>query len=200
MPNIVYPACVVLKPGIREVLPNGAILENGEELQDIDVILLCTGYLYRFPFMTPECGVVVEEKRVSPMYKHMLHMTYPTLQFIGLCRLMVTFRHMDAQVLFGLAALDGSMVLPSRAEMETDTEKDHKIRMGKGMTHAHNMGPLQEKYHAELARLAKFEPIPNVIHKLFNHTIGLARTQTIVYKKRNFRLVDTESFIEVLIN
>ena len=41
---------------------------------EMDTILLCTGYHYTFPFLSPECGVnVSEDERVTPLWKHLTH-------------------------------------------------------------------------------------------------------------------------------
>lgn len=45
---------------------------------------MISGYLFDFPFLTEKCKVVVDGNRVMPLYKHLIHMEFPTLCFIGL--------------------------------------------------------------------------------------------------------------------
>jgi hypothetical protein len=41
------------------------------------------GYEYSFPFLTASCGISVKERRVGPLYKHLLNIRHPTMAFIG---------------------------------------------------------------------------------------------------------------------
>jgi hypothetical protein len=41
------------------------------------------GYKYSFPFLTASCGISVKERRVGPLYKHLLNIRHPTMAFIG---------------------------------------------------------------------------------------------------------------------
>mmetsp|Transcript_6335 Transcript_6335/g.23880 ORF Transcript_6335/g.23880 Transcript_6335/m.23880 type:complete len:460 (-) Transcript_6335:180-1559(-) len=68
------------------------LFENGFKLENIDHIMLCTGYNYSFPFMEhaedPESGdpiVQVKDNQVIPLYKHLAHIKYHhSLYFVGL--------------------------------------------------------------------------------------------------------------------
>jgi hypothetical protein len=42
------------------------------------------GYNFDFPFLTPECKVRIEGRRVMPLYKHLIHTELPTICFVGL--------------------------------------------------------------------------------------------------------------------
>eukprot|EP00808_Paulinella_micropora_P013064 g41786.t1 len=52
----------------------------------IDTIILATGYLYDFPFLSAsELGMADFRQRfVAPLYQHVLHTSIPSLAFIGL--------------------------------------------------------------------------------------------------------------------
>ena len=51
---------------------------------EAEAVILATGYHYNFPFLTPECGVSVENRVVQPLYKHLISIASPSLAFIGL--------------------------------------------------------------------------------------------------------------------
>ena len=51
---------------------------------EAEAVILATGYHYNFPFLTPECGVSVENRVVQPLYKHLISIANPSLSFIGL--------------------------------------------------------------------------------------------------------------------
>ena len=51
---------------------------------EVEAVILATGYHYTFPFLTPECGVKVENRVVQPLYKHLISIANPSLAFVGL--------------------------------------------------------------------------------------------------------------------
>ena len=52
------------------------------------------------------------------------------------------------QLQFAIAILDGSLKLPSKDEMDADTERDYQQRLMEGLPHryAHYMGKRYTKY------------------------------------------------------
>ena len=51
---------------------------------EAEAVILATGYHYNFPFLTPECGVKVENRVVQPLFKHLISIANPSLAFVGL--------------------------------------------------------------------------------------------------------------------
>ncbi len=185
-------------PGIKEIKGNIVIFDNAEEAK-VDALIFCTGYRFVFPFLTPECHLEIIDERVSPLYKHIVHTEYPSLSFMGLCKIVCPFPQFHCQVLFVLAALTGQMTLPSKVDMDKDTEKDYQWRLAQGMPHrhAHTMGTLQWGYNDMLAELAGFEPIPRVVRKLYDHVHAYRVTQLQTYKQINYALGGPDGFVEV---
>ena len=97
-------------PPIDHVTETSAVFTNGER-EKVDVILLCTGYQYDFPFLDPACGVTLKDngRRVTPLYKHLIHTQYPSLFFIGLLHLVIPFTVFDLQVRVAMKVLQGSI-------------------------------------------------------------------------------------------
>lgn len=79
------------------MLERSVVLEDDTVL-DVDVLVLCTGYCYSFPFLDG-CGVSVEDERVYPLYKHLIHAEHPTLAIVGLCKVIVPFPQFHCQVM-----------------------------------------------------------------------------------------------------
>ena len=186
------------KPSIREVKESSVVFENGEELP-VDSLLLCTGYKFVFPFLTAECHVDIQGERVTPLYKHLIHTEYPTLSLLGLPKVICPFPLFDCQVRFVLAALDGSMKLPSREEMDKETKDDYEGRLSQGMPHryAHHMGSLQWGYNDDLAKTSNFKPIPDVVRKLYDGVHEQRTTKLTTYKLLNYELLGPETFRQV---
>ncbi|KAL6044837.1 Flavin-containing monooxygenase [Balamuthia mandrillaris] len=108
---------------IKSLRSNGKVefCEEGDETtrtteEVVDTILLCTGYLYHYPFLSRSCGVELTPAegdspsqvqggvRVKPLYKHIFHARYPSLCFIGLCFKVLPFPCFEVQTRCVVAA------------------------------------------------------------------------------------------------
>ena len=175
---------------------NSVLLEDGCEV-DVDTILLCTGYAYSFPFLDDKCGVTVDRDRISPLYKHLIHTQYPNLCIPCIGKATLPFPHIDHQIRFFLATLDGSVVLPSKEEMDADTRADYKRRLGSGMPHryAHRMGKkFLREYHTDLSKLSDIRPIPPVIFNIFDYVIDRLVGDYTNFKNDSITIIDDERF------
>ncbi|KAF5271806.1 hypothetical protein FQA39_LY18821 [Lamprigera yunnana] len=76
---------IIQKPAVERLYETGAIFTDGTK-EDFDVILFCTvvGYEYKYPFLTNECGISVEDNWVRPLHKHCVNIKYPSMFFIGI--------------------------------------------------------------------------------------------------------------------
>ncbi|WAR13436.1 GSXL3-like protein [Mya arenaria] len=193
----VLPSNVCQQTGIDRLTEKTAVFTNGKE-EPVDVIMLCTGYRYSFPFLSPNCAVNIEDERVTPLYKHIIHTRYPTLSFIGICKTICPFPQFENQVRFVLSMLDGSMPLPNQTEMERDTEKDFQARLAEGLPtrHAHSMGPRQWAYNDMLAHMGGFEVIPPAVQNLYDEVHRVRVTNLPGYKRKQYRLTGEDSFQE----
>merc|ERR1719469_1220871 len=120
-------------------------LVDGDSLS-CDVLVLCTGYEYSFPFLSPGCDVTVHNRQVKPLYKHLIHTTHPSLCFIGIPVQILPFPQFNLQVQLFVNSLLGKVKLPSKEKMDQDTEKEHQWKaneLGKQQKHFHKMGDLQ---------------------------------------------------------
>ncbi|KAK3086070.1 hypothetical protein FSP39_013045 [Pinctada imbricata] len=184
--------------GIQRLTEKSVIFKSGEE-REIDVLLLCTGYHFHFPFLTGECQVDTTDERITPLYKHLIHIDFPTMAFVGILKTICPFPLFEMQVKFFVATLDGTFKLPSKEKMLEDTEIDFKTRQEQGLPrrYAHTMGTRQWSYNDELADLANIERIPKVVQNLYDG-VHVMRVKDIAnYKKINYELIDSETYKEL---
>ncbi len=192
------PANIFEEVGIAKVLPDSVILQDGQQLQ-VDTIIMCTGYEYGFPFLSPQCEVQVTRGRVTPLYKHIIHAKYPTLSFMAVPYKVAPFRMFYFQANYISSLLDGNMTLPSEEDMHDDIEKDfaHRITCGIPAWHAHYLGDWQWSYYEELERLGKFNlQIPPVKTMIWNRVFELKDNDYMNYKKKTYEILDANSFVE----
>ena len=96
-----------------------------------------------------------------------------------------------------LAVLDGSCQLPSKEEMDADTEADFQKRLSEGLPkrHAHTMGNRQWAYNDEIAQMAGCQHIPKVVKNLYDAVHDTRAVNLLGYKKGKFKLIDGENFV-----
>lgn len=188
--------------------------------------MFCTGYIFKFPFLdADQLGLQIQEQVVSPLYRYLLPPAFPSLFFIGICKIICPFpnfncqvsRRMDRQVegsapfisklephsgmckpsfsrlqvQFALAVMDGSVVLPSRAEMEDDVHRELQAKLSRGVEWRHLlvMDQDQWEYCRTLATAAGFPPLAPVVRGLYEEVARQRQIHPQNYRMRNYRLI-----------
>lgn len=173
-------------------------LKDGSEVE-VDSVMFCTGYKYTFPFLKQFSDLKIFDGRVYPLFKHIVHVSAPSLNFVGIANKICPFPTFHCQVQFILAHIDGSMKLPTKEQMLKDIEKDYVSRKMKGMPprHAHMMvGQMQWDYNDDITTLAKIPPISTAVRSLFDK-IHYTRTENLLtYKNYNYDITNN-SYTEI---
>lgn len=182
--------------GIQSV-QSSSVTFIGGKVYNCDAIIICTGYLYTYPFLHPKCKIEIGDQKVTPLYMHMFLINNPTLAIWAVPKLIVPFPIYDQQVKVFLNFLKGIIELPSKEAMLKDVEEDfkHRIEVGMKPRHAHVMPKeFQWEYDDKLSKLGKIPPIPDSVRSLFRH-VHFLRTQDVIhYKDKNFNIVDEKNF------
>ena len=186
-----------LPDNVRQTLGVESLSENSAKMKDggecgIDVVLLCTGYRFSFPFLSEDCHLKIEEERVMPLYKHIIHTEFPSLAFIGICKVVLPFPHFECQVKFTLSAWEDVFKLPSREEMDADIQQDFEWRQSTGMPtrYAHHLSKLQWSYNDMLADLGKFPRLDPLVHQLYETVHETRALHLTTYKNEQYRLTE----------
>lgn len=45
---------------------------------------LISGYHFKYPFLSSDCGIYVDNEFVQPLYKHIINAEHPTMAFLGI--------------------------------------------------------------------------------------------------------------------
>jgi thioredoxin reductase len=120
-----------LKTG--DPLPGIVVLKSGEELTNIDHIIVATGYIMSYPFLSQlhgdttrdsEAGhrllVTKEGEMTHNLHRDIFYIPDPTLSFVGVPYHTATFSLFDFQAQVVARVFAGLALLPSEAEMETE--------------------------------------------------------------------------------
>lgn len=78
-----FGANVIQKPDVLKFTNNNVEFIDGS-LSQFTTIIYCTGYEYKFPFLSVDCGISTSEDYLKPLYKHCLNINRPSMGFVGL--------------------------------------------------------------------------------------------------------------------
>ncbi|XP_051250872.1 uncharacterized protein LOC127360475 isoform X2 [Dicentrarchus labrax] len=100
-PRLTFP----LPPGIQQsssvvaVEEDGSILFQDGSVGAADVLMFCTGYNFSYPFLdAAQLGLEIQDHLVSPLYRFMMPPAFPTLFFIGICKIICPFPNFNCQI------------------------------------------------------------------------------------------------------
>lgn len=91
------------------------------------------GYQYSFPFLSSDVKLDTRNRHVEPLYKHVVHMDYPNLFFIGIPGGVIPFPAMHVEAQLVLAILSGATILPSSDQMHSEYEAEKAKLLAAGV-------------------------------------------------------------------
>lgn len=193
---------VPLPSGIQQSSSVVAVEEDGRiRFQDgsasvADVLLFCTGYNFRYSFLDgAQLGLEIQDHLVAPLYRFLTPPAFPSLFFIGICKIICPFPNFHCQVQFALGVLDGSVTLPSQAQMEEEVQQDLQEKVSQGVQQRHLLVLKQDQweYCQILARSAGFPPLPPVVRSLYDEVWRQRQIHPENYRRINYRVIsDTQ--------
>jgi trimethylamine monooxygenase len=107
-------------PLLQKVEGNVATFKDGST-QNVDAIILCTGYLHHFPFMQDGLRLRTRNRlATADLYKGVVWIDNPDLFYLGMQDQWYTFNMFDAQAWYVRDVILGRIALPGKAEMQAD--------------------------------------------------------------------------------
>lgn len=187
---------VIQKPDVLKMTESSVEFIDETVLQ-FKTIIYCTGYEYKFPFLSVDCGISNCDDYVKPLYKHCLNINRPSMGFIGIPNLICPNQIFSLQSRFCLTFMTGRKLLPSKHEMMMDSEVDMEQRWISGLPKkkGHLMGPdVQDQYYIDLAATAEIEPIKPVIPRMHKFTNINRNKDFINFRSKKYHIIDDETF------
>lgn len=141
-------------------LPVRATIASGQQLCDIDYVILATSYIFSLPFLKafhndqlpPEKAddniLVTDGRQIHNLHKDIFYIPDPSLIFIGVPFYTATFSLFDFQAIAVAAVLSGRAKLPSQEKMRAEYEARVAAK-GYGR-HFHSLREREEEYVNEL--------------------------------------------------
>ena len=107
-------------PLLERVEKKTAHFRDGSS-KEVDAILLCTGYLHRFPFMEDKLRLRTANRLASAdLYKGIVWVPNPKLFYLGMQDQWYTFNMFDAQAWYARDVMMGRIGVPGKDERAAD--------------------------------------------------------------------------------
>lgn len=120
----------VLKvPDVKRLVPHTRSVEfvNGQIVDDVDVVMYATGYLYAFPFFEGSVDCPIADNRIENLYQHVfLPRLAPSLSLIGIPWKVVPFPLFQLQARWIGKCLSGEAELPSVEDMAKNVRASYE--------------------------------------------------------------------------
>lgn len=160
LPNSIIAGNVIIKANVAEFTETGVIFEDGSRVDDLDAVILGTGYVFGFPFIDKSV-IEVKENKIN-LYKYM----YPpdlenhSLAVIGCFQPLGAIMPLsEMQCRLATRVFKGLSSLPDREEMWKDIRKKQEamaIRYKKSNRHTIQVDYIP--FMDELAELVGCKP------------------------------------------
>jgi thioredoxin reductase len=142
--------------GINKFNSDGSVdTTRGNHIENVDVVICCTGYHYDFPFFRnehfPDGKNIVHEsgRRVNHLYKQCIYKKIPSLAFVGLPYSVVPFQLVELQARWISSFFAGEIdITLDDSDIEDNNDGDDE-----NISHAHFLGPKQWEYCKDLIDL-----------------------------------------------
>ena len=186
-------------PGIAKVSTDTRTVyfTDGKE-RCVDSIILATGYIYSFPFLTEDCEIKIKKgKRVTPLYQHTFNSLHPSMAFIGMNFGYLPFHYCHYQVQWVLSVWAGQATLPSTECMIRHEEEVYQERLQQGMQPhiaGHYLGSAQWDMIELMATLGGSEPLAPVIKMLYEEVSRMRKYRLMEYKAINYTVLDKDKW------
>ena len=120
---------VVKVPDVRRLVPGTKSVEfvDGQVVDDVDVVMYATGYVYAFPFFDDAVDCRINENRIEGLYQHVFFPKLaPSLSLIGIPWKVVPFPLFQLQARWVGKLLRGEVELPSEEAMTKDVQASYE--------------------------------------------------------------------------
>ena len=164
---------------------NKAIFKDGT-VQEMDALILCTGYLHHFPFLSEELKLKTHNRLYPPkLYKGVAWQDNPNLFYLGMQDQFHTFNMFDAHAWYVRDIIMNKISLPSNDEMEKDIK--NWVSKEEALEDAHQMIDFQTDYCVDLCSSIDYPKIDfELIRKNFYEWEDHKEENILTYRDKSF--------------
>ena len=136
---------------------NKAVFKDGT-VQEMDALILCTGYLHHFPFLPEDLKLKTHNRLYPPnLYKGVVWQNNQNLFYLGMQDQFHTFNMFDCQAWYARDVIMNKIKVPNDKEIESDINK--WVAMEEKLENPDQMIDFQTEYTKELHEMSDYPKI-----------------------------------------
>ena len=127
LPHRIITGSVVVKPNVSHFTKTGVVFDDGSEVNDLDVVIFCTGYKIGFKFI--DHSILPVNDNMVELYKYVFppNLAKPTLAVLGCVQpLGAIFPISELQARWATQVFIGKKSLPTKVAMMENIKKKKK--------------------------------------------------------------------------
>ena len=161
---------------------NTAYFKDGYS-QNVDAVILCSGYLHYFPFMEEKLRLKTTNKLYCPdLYKGIVWQNNPKLFYLGMQNQLYSLPMFDCQATFLRDLILGETSLPSHSEIHEDISK--WLLREEQLCSIFEMVDFQSDYMRDLLNYPKFNV--DLVCQHFKEWIANRGEDILTYRDKSF--------------
>ncbi len=162
-----------------------AIFKDGH-IQEVDALILCSGYLHHFPFLEDKLKLKTHNRLYPPkLYKGVIWQDNQKLMYLGMQDQFHTFNMFDCQAWYARDVVMGKIKIPSASDIENDINK--WVAMEEKLGDPIQMIDFQTEYTKELHESSNYPKIDfEMIRKHFHDWEHHKEEDIMTYRNRSF--------------
>ena len=164
---------------------NKAVFKDGT-VQEMDALILCTGYLHHFPFLPEDLKLKTHNRLYPPnLYKGVVWQNNQNLFYLGMQDQFHTFNMFDAQAWYVRDIIMNKITLPSADELAKDI--DNWVKKEEALEDAYQMIDFQTDYCVDLCSAVDYPKIDfELIRKHFYDWEHHKEENILTYRDKSF--------------
>ena len=184
---------------IEQVQQGGVVLFKDGKTLSPNSIIICNGYNFSFPFLDKTCDLTLDERWMSPLYKHIFNAVHPSMAFIGINLAVVAFPTFDLQCRWVLSVWSGLSKLPSADKMieACDAERIQQESNGVPKKYAHKLAAKQWDYYYDVATSGGNSTLNYGLRLLYDTGTAYRETNLIDYKNFQHIMTGHSTFLSI---
>lgn len=180
-----WPAGTSERPLLTKVTGKTAYFKDGTS-KEVDAIVLCTGYLHHYPYLSDELRLQSRNRLYPPtLYKGIFRENRPQLMYIGAQDQFYTFNMFDAQAWYARDVILGRITLPDAATQSKDMAG--WIAREEGLANADQMIDFQTDYMRDLLGATDYPHLDvEKVSSMFKEWEHHKGEDILTYRERSF--------------
>ncbi|XP_063387555.1 senecionine N-oxygenase-like [Cydia fagiglandana] len=184
----------VKKPDVKMFTSNGVVFED-DSFEEIDDVILCTGYEFDFSILHESCGLTVSSKFVLPVYQHMVNIRRPSMVLLALPKPIIT-RAIDVQADYAASLAAGKFELPSQETMlKSWLQHVYSLQTrGKKIVDVNFLADQQDQYFANLTAEAGITRVAPVLTTIRDFNAKNRLEDLLNYRDYDYKVLDDHNY------